>query len=163
MAGTIAAVSLLAMGIDNARLRQQLNQTEQSLAQTQKQLRESQATIASLQEANPQVFTLAGADSAAVGGAVLDPANQKILVSIDELPPLPQGQIYRLWALTATNSTGIFCGQFNTNPAGGIRKSWTPAQTQVFGAEVTQLVLTAEQADTPKTVPQGTKVMQSVI
>jgi hypothetical protein len=160
--GSAAAIVLLALGADNLRLRQQLVVAEQSLTEAQRELREQQATIASLQQRDSAFFQLTGkGDLAAAGSAVFPPSSQEVIVSVRDLPPAPEGEIYRIWAFLENRPEPIFCGQFTTNPDGAITKSWkTPPA--IANATVSQLVITTEPIDAPRR-PQGTAVMQSIL
>lgn len=160
--GSAAAIVLLALGGDNLRLRQQLVVAEQSLTEAQRELREQQATIASLEQRDSAFFRLTGKGNlAAAGSAIFPPNSQEVIVSVKDLPPAPEGEIYRIWAIVENQSEPIFCGQFTTNPDGAITRSWkTPPA--IANATVSKLVITTELIDAPRR-PQGTAVMQSIL
>lgn len=163
IAGTIAALTLFVLGLDSWRLRQELGRTQQALQQAQRELRESRATVASLQRSRPRLFQLAGAGTAqaASGRALIPPQTQEMLLAVNNLPPLPTGEVYRVWAFVDSNPKPIFCGQFETDAQGKLAKGWKMPQP-VADSQVAQLVITSENASAPP-IPAGTKVMESIL
>jgi anti-sigma-K factor RskA len=142
----VAAVALLALGIENYRLRQ--------AAQT------NQAIIATLQQPNAALYALEGTENAVqASGSIVVAQNQQVLVVAQNLPSLPQGQTYRLWALSANSQQPAYCGQFNTDEAGTISTLWSPSEARCSTAP-TQLLITAELESDPP-VPKGELVMKS--
>jgi len=107
IAGSIAALLALALGLDNYRLRQELK-----IAQTQKDI------INVLQRPNTRIFSLAGTDKAntAYGSIVLNLDEQKAFITYQNLPALPADQIYRLWAII--DNQEIACAQFSASQQG---------------------------------------------
>lgn len=142
----IAALSAIALGVDNYRLRQ-ANQTNQSI-------------IASLQP-KTQLYTLKGTNkTAAAGQLVVDPRQQKLVVWVQNLPTLPSGQAYRLWAMPKKAKTPVYCGQFN--PAARDRPTeWVAPETACIQPGV-QILVTSESATAPP-IPAGPLVMQSTL
>lgn len=104
MAGSIAAMILLGLGIQNYFLQQRLHSLE--------------AEIKELQEQEIFSFDLKGTQAAknAAASIILDLTNGQALLAVQNLPPLPAGESYHLWAFTANEK--ILCGQFNM-PASG--------------------------------------------
>ena len=159
LAGSMAAILILVLGFDSYRLRQELKATRQMLREMQQQ--DGQALLTALRQSS--VFPLVGDGEAkaAAGTAIINPDDKAILF-IENLPPLPQGKIYRLWAIVATTPEPIFCGQFMTNLEGEIAKSLAPP-LEVSNTKISKLVITAERENTPSDSPQGTIVMQSLL
>lgn len=142
----MAAVALLALGVDNYRLRQ--------AAQT------NRAIIATLQQPGATLYTLEGTENAAqASGSIVVAPNQQVLVVAQNLPALPEGQSYRLWALTASAKQPTYCGQFNTSTVGTVSTLWTAPEAQC-STNPTQLLITAELTSDPP-VPKGELVMKS--
>lgn len=145
--GAIAAVTLLTLGFDNYRLRQE-NQN-------------AQAVIAALQQRGTLTYALEGTEKAdtASGSLVVSPSQQVIVVAKD-LPVLPAGQVYRLWAMPPSGTNPTFCGQFNPGQAGGVSQWVAPGKA--CQSTTVQMLITSEQASDPP-VPKGSLVMKSRI
>lgn len=96
----LAGVALLVMflGVDNFLLRQKLTWM--------------QVTVAALQNPETQLFNLQGRQSAsqATGRVILDLDTGKAVIALQNLPALPSGDTYSLWAITAKKK--ILCGTF---------------------------------------------------
>ena len=161
LASSIAAILILVLGFDSYRLRQELKATRQIIREMQRQDRDSQALLTALRQSS--VFPLVGDGEAkaAAGTAIVNPDDKAILF-VENLPPLTQGKIYRLWAIVATTPEPIFCGQFMTNLEGEIAESLVPP-SEVSNTKISKLVITAELENTPSDSPQGTIVMQSLL
>ena len=159
LAGSMAVLILL--GYDSYRLRQELKATRQLLREMQRQDRDSQALLTALRQSS--VFPLVGdGEAKAAAGTAIVNLDDKAIIFVENLPPLPKGEIYRLWAIVATTPEPIFCGQFMTNLEGEIAKSLVPP-SEVFNSKISKLVITAERETTPSDRPQGTIVMQSLL
>ncbi len=147
--GSIAAIVLVAIAIDNVRLRQQLASTQAQAAQ-QKDL------IAMLQESKTQVVSLKGMDqmSDASGNVVITPGHPQGIVILQNLPALPPGKIYQLWSVV--DGKKVASGQFAGNPRGNV---FVKVPLSV-SAGITGLVVTVEASPTPDR-PTGPMVMTS--
>ncbi len=145
--GTLAAVTLVALAVDNYRLRQ--------VAESDR------AIIAALQQPDAQLFAIEGTEQAtqAAGSIVLDPQQQRLLIVAQNLPQLPEGQAYRIWAMPKNSKQPAYCGQFNSNAAGHVAIGWAAPKT-ICSRNPAQLLITAESATAPP-VPQGDLVMKS--
>lgn len=144
--GVVAAAALLALGIENYRLRQ----TVQA----------DQAIISTLQQPGAALYALEGTENAAqASGSIVVAPNRQVLVVAQNLPPLPQGQAYRLWALSANAKQPAYCGQFNTSTAGTVSSLWSASEARCSN-DPTQLLVTAELVSAPP-VPQGDLVLKS--
>ena len=151
IAGSIAALLVLALGLDNYRIRQHLS-TMQAQVARQKDV------IAMLQNPNTHLVSLKGMDmaSAASGSIVMTPGEPKVVVILQKLPVLPKGQFYQLWSVV--NGEKIPSGQFNAGSQGTVFvKLATPPSS-----EVTALVVTVEVSPAPKS-PSGPMVMTSTL
>jgi hypothetical protein len=147
MGAAVAAVLALALAIDNYRLRQTVQTNE--------------AIITSLQQPNAQFFTLRGTENAAAasGSLVVTPTDQAATVLVQNLPPLPSGGAYRLWAIATGKTEPTFCGQFNPQSSQAAVAQWT-IPTDVCSTNVSQMLITAESIAAPPT-PAGPLVLES--
>lgn len=111
--GSVAALLVLALGLDNYRLRQNLTTTQVQVAQ-QKEL------IAMLQQPSIHLVSLKGADlaPAASGSFVMNPIKEGAFLAIQNLPPLPADQTYQLYSVV--NGKRIAWGRFNAGPKGTV-------------------------------------------
>ncbi|XHX80496.1 MAG: anti-sigma factor domain-containing protein [Stenomitos frigidus ULC029] len=143
--GAIAALAAIALLADNYRLRQNLQA--------------DQAIVATLQQPDSVLYSLKGTENAAQasGSLVVNPGSQTAVVLVQNLPTLPDGQAYRLWAMAEGATKPTYCGQFNNSRTGTIRWSLPEA---VCSANAPQMLITAEVATAPP-VPKGTLVMKS--
>ncbi|MGP1374894.1 MAG: anti-sigma factor domain-containing protein [Almyronema sp.] len=165
LAGAIATVALLGLGLDNLRLRQQLAVTQQLLEQERRitPLRQQQQALATvvtaLRQPNVQVLPLEGVGSAvgAAGSLLMVPDQSQLTLVAINLPPLPVGQVYRLWFLAERPSQAIYCGQFNNRLSNTAR--WT-APAAVCRQLPEKLLLTVDGENDPLT-SAGPLVMQS--
>lgn len=127
VATVAAALLLLALGIDNYLLRRKLALREQAIIALEKSESHQRqnvalmnATFTALQGDETYLFSLRGTDAAtnASGSVVLDLESGIALVALQNLPPLPSGESYHLWAFTEDKK--IPCGTFNTDSSGRI-------------------------------------------
>jgi hypothetical protein len=146
LVGAIAAALLLAVGLDNARLRRELALQRD--------------VMTTLQQPNVLMsFALAGVDGGrgAVGRVVLDLDAKKAAVVIHDLPALPSGEVYRLWARVGEQH--VPCGNL-TAAADGTVVAQLPIPVDAYTSPVRALVLTRETARDAAS-PQGAAVMRS--
>jgi anti-sigma-K factor RskA len=146
-AGAIAALAAIALLVDNYRLRQSVQA--------------DQAIVATLQQPDSIVYTLRGTDKAAgAAGSLVVNSSHKIAVAlVQNLPALPAGKAYRLWAIAKGATKPTYCGQFNNNRTGTVQ--WALPEA-VCSASAPQMLITAESATAPP-VPAGPLVMKSVL
>ncbi len=149
--GAIAAAALVALGVDNYRLRQEAQ--------------DSKSVIAALQQRGTLTYALEGTTEAnnASGSLVIAKGQQVVIVAKD-LPVLPAGEVYRLWAVPAAGKNPTFCGEFKAGSAGSFTARWVapPALWQVWKSPTVQMLITSEKASDPP-VPKGSLVMKSRI
>ncbi|MCG9892341.1 MAG: anti-sigma factor [Thermosynechococcaceae cyanobacterium MS004] len=150
VAALIAAAALV---WENFNLRQELTFAQQ-------QTPESVATL--LQRPNSKLVSLTSQTNRDASGTLLfTPGKwQEVVVSAQNLPPLPADQVYRLW-LNLDNQQTIYCGEFQTNSDGSISRSIQPPQLPPPGTKATGLFVTVEQkaaaiSPTGKLVISGT-------
>ncbi|XGV95775.1 MAG: anti-sigma factor [Leptolyngbya sp. BL-A-14] len=146
-AGTVAALAAIALLVDNYRLRQRVQA--------------DQAIVATLQQPDSIVYPLRGTDKAASasGSLVVNSSAKTAVALIQNLPSLPEGHAYRLWAVPKGASKPVYCGQFNNDRTGTVHWSLPEA---VCSASVPQMLVTAELASDPP-IPAGTLVMKSTL
>ncbi len=146
-AGAIAALAAIALLVDNYRLRQSVQA--------------DQAIVATLQQPDSIVYSLKGTEKAvsASGSLVVNPSDKTAVVLVQNLPALPDGQLYRLWAIPKGATKPTYCGQFNNNRTGTVRWSLPEA---VCSTNVPQMLVTAELVTAPP-VPAGTLVLKSTL
>ncbi len=144
-AGAVAVLVAIALLADNYRLRQN--------AQADR------AIVATLQQPGSVVYTLKGTDKAATasGSLVVNASNQAAVALVQNLPALPSGKAYRLWAVPKGATKPTYCGQFNNTRTGTVRWSLPEA---VCSTSVAQMLITAESASDPP-IPAGPLVMKS--
>lgn len=147
IAGTIAAVTVAALTADNYRLRQEVAV--------------SRPILTALEQPNAQLYALEGTENAdrAAGSLVISPTQQQVAIVAQDLPQLPAGEVYRLWAMPRNSKQPAYCGEFNTDPSGRVAIYWSAAES-LCSRQPAQLLITAESASAPP-VPQGELVMRS--
>ncbi|MCL1469908.1 anti-sigma factor [Argonema antarcticum] len=149
MAGSIAAVLVVALGWDNYNLRQNLTAVQTEVAR-------QKDVIAMLRNPDTHLVSLKGMDmaSAATGRIVMTPGEPKSVLILQNLPVLPEGKFYQLWSVVRGEK--IPSGQFNASEKGTVLvKLPTPS-----ALEVTGLVVTVEVSPVPQS-PSGPMVMTS--
>ncbi len=102
-------------------------------------------------------FSLTGeaASARSFGSVVLDLDAKKAAVVIHDLPALPEGETYRLWALVGENT--VPCGQFNASGEGTVLRQ-LPIPVDAYTEPVSRLILTREASAEPPG-PLGPTVM----
>jgi anti-sigma-K factor RskA len=142
-AAAAAAALALALGVDSYRVRRELS-LQQELAQT-------------LLEPNlVHRFALAGA--AGSGKVALDMDAKRGAVVLHDVPALPPGQVYRLWASVGGND--VYCADFQAGRDGAVQAQFAVPVESYKGA-IARLFVTVEDAAAPK-APRGRRVMESV-
>jgi anti-sigma-K factor RskA len=151
LAGSVAAVLVLAVGINNYQLRQELATTQAHIAY-QKDL------IAMLQQPQTRLVSLKGMDnmSQSSGNAVITPGQAGTVLVLQDLPAPPPGKSYQLWAIA--DGKKIACGNFTSNSQGRVVIKLPIASTTAN--QLTGLAITVEASPTPL-APTGPMVMTS--
>lgn len=142
----MTAVVLVAVGVDDYRLRRELTLWQD-------------ATIA-LQQPNvvlPFALRGTGASFGVSGSVLLDLDAEKAGLVIHGLNTLPGDQVYRLWALVGDKK--IPCGQFNASAEGTVVIQF-PIPVNAYTAPISRLIVTRERSDAPPE-PLGPVVMVS--
>ncbi len=146
IAGSVAALLALALGLDNYRLRQELK-----IAQAQKHV------ITVLQQPNTRVYSLTGTDKAstASGSIAIALDERKGIITFQNLPAPPPGQIYRLWAVI--DDKKIACTEFSASQQGTVLDEFSLNATDCSSPKST-LAVTLEPLSLPSQ-PVGPAVM----
>ncbi|MCA1992071.1 MAG: anti-sigma factor [Coleofasciculus sp. S288] len=111
--GSVAAAFVVGLGLYSYRLNQQL-------ASTQTELAHYKEAIALLRQPSNRLVSLKGTNAIpqASGSMVVVPNSEVAILTLQNLVPLPKGQIYRLWAVA--NGKKIYCGEFKPDSQGKV-------------------------------------------
>jgi anti-sigma-K factor RskA len=143
--GGVAALLILALGIDNYRLRQDF--------------RVAQDTNTLLQQSQTQLFSLkaVNASDTAAGSFVVNLGQRQGILAAQNLVAPPTGKVYRLWAIA--DGEKIPCGTLKINPQGKVLdKFWMPAD--FYDTGIAGIFVTLESSATGR-YPTGAIMMQS--
>ncbi|MEH1853497.1 MAG: anti-sigma factor [Nostoc sp.] len=143
--GSVAALLILYLGVDNYRLRQDF--------------RMAQDINTLLQQSQTQLFSLkaVNASDTAAGSFVVNLGQRQGILAVQNLVAPPTGKVYRLWAIA--DGEKIPCGTLKVNPQGKVLdKFWMPAD--FYDTGISGLFVTLEVSETSR-YPTGTIVMQS--
>jgi hypothetical protein len=170
----IAAVAIAALGLNQVQLnrqsqqtialQQQLEATNTELQRLRSELQANQATVALLSQPGIQMYSLVGATSSpqnsrlATAHLLAKPGNVTITLVAQDLPKLPNNQIYRLWAVATPSAAPMYCGQFRQDDSGTAR--WV-APNAACTQSPSQLLITLD-APTDPTTSTGPLVMRSL-
>ncbi|MCU0548839.1 MAG: anti-sigma factor [Leptolyngbya sp. Prado105] len=142
---------------------QQANSRVETLARDLQQAKLQNQTIRpvlnTLQQPGTLVYSLQGSDraNAASGSLMMSSDQNKVIIVVQNLPELPSGKIYRLWAKVPVETTLAYCGQFNSNAQGFVQL--TPSAS-ICGKNPTQMFITIDALSDP-TTKGGPVIMQS--
>lgn len=149
LAGSMAALLVLALAWDNYHLRQNLSAMQAEVAR-------QKDVIVMLQNPDTHLVSLKGMDmaSAASGRIVMTPGEPQSVLIVQKLPVLPPGKFYQLWSVVKGEK--IPSGAFNASNRGTVLVKLSTPPT----SEVTRLVVTIEVSPAPQS-PSGPMVMIS--
>jgi anti-sigma-K factor RskA len=154
----LAALGAIALIVDNFRLRQAL----QFAIDKQQDNPEAVATI--MEQGNSRLIALKGETNAdaSKGSLLFTPGKwETVVLSLQNLPPLPTDEVYRLW-LNLENGTTIACGEFNTNSQQKIFVKLNPPQLPPKGVKATGIFVTIDRRDAPLK-PKGEPILSGKI
>jgi hypothetical protein len=132
----IAGIGLSIVGIlgwQNYHLRQELAIARQDLTKTKVALNKQidapdekftrqtyQSVINLLQQPNNRFFPLKsmGKRSIGMGSLIMAPQQSSAVLTLQQVPPIPKGQVYRIWAMNGDEETA--CGDFLPDAAGKV-------------------------------------------
>ncbi|MDJ0619517.1 MAG: anti-sigma factor [Calothrix sp. MO_192.B10] len=147
--GSVAAVFVVALGLYSYRL-------QQEVVTARKELSRYHQAIGLLRQPNNRLLTLKGINnkSNASGSFVIIPKYGQAVLSLQNLAPLPQGKVYRLWAVTSGKK--IDCGDFRTDTTGKVFVQLTVDNSM---GTISEAFVTVEPSQ-PVTQPTGETVMR---
>ncbi|MFH7030849.1 MAG: anti-sigma factor domain-containing protein [Heteroscytonema crispum UTEX LB 1556] len=134
VAGSVAAVLVAGLGFENYRLHQELKTAKAELSRHQQELGSMhsqmaadktnlsryQKAIALLNQPNNRLLKLKGMSpsSPSSGSLVIAPNSQVALLTLQNLPPLAEGKVYRMWAFV--NGQKVDCATFKPDSEGKV-------------------------------------------
>jgi hypothetical protein len=152
----LAGIGLLIGGLfafDNFRLRQELQFAQQVN-------RQELASV--LSQPKSRLLALSTQQDKIVGNVLFTPGNwQQVIVSAQNLPPLPVDRVYRMW-LELANGQVIPCGEFKTDDRGSVFIKLNAQQNPPTGVKAKGVFVTIDRSDAPLE-PTGEKVIQGTI
>ncbi|MBW4478502.1 MAG: anti-sigma factor [Tolypothrix brevis GSE-NOS-MK-07-07A] len=167
IAGSIAALFVIILGVDNYRLRQNLGFVTADNQKLRQDFAQAQAVKNMLQNSQTRLYTFAAASSTnkitdnASGSIVINPQKQKAVMVFQNLPAPPPGQVYLLWTIIADKK--LPCGQVKPY-SWGTASYDLPFTEQMYKEfshpQFSGLVVTLE-TDAKVSRPTGKVVMQS--
>lgn len=155
VAGSIAALLILYLGVENYQLRQErgLTQAINTL------LQQPETQLFSLKAANAENNTENNTENMATGSFVVNLEQRQGILAIQNLATPPADKVYRLWAIA--DGEKIPCGTLNTNSQGEVlEKFWMPAD--FYDTGISGLFITLESSESSR-YPAGPIVIQSGI
>lgn len=172
----IAAAAIAALlGMNNVQLRSQLGQSARENAGLQTRLDtqtaelarledtniRDQAILTTLRQPNTLMYELKGTGDAltAFGSLLAVPDHSEVALIAQNLPPLLQSQVYRLWAVATPTAQPMYCGEFPESVEG--TAVWTVPDNVCSNAPA-KMIITVDAANDPP-VPKGPAILQSTL
>jgi anti-sigma-K factor RskA len=148
IAGVTAALLTIGLGYDSYRLRKEL-------AIARANLKEQAERMTLAQQSSHRLFVLKATSKtqAMSGSLVVVPKEQLALLTIQNLNPLPPGQVYRLWAFS--HGKEMNCGDFNASSEG---KVFFQMPLEDLLVQTPKVLITVESAHI-NSYPKGSAVM----
>ncbi|GAP93752.1 anti-sigma factor [Leptolyngbya sp. NIES-2104] len=136
----------------------QIETLEHNLQQAKLRDQKLRPVLNSLQQPGTRIYSLQGSDraNAASGSLVMSTEQNRAIILVQNLPELPSGQVYRLWARLPSKASLAYCGQFNVNAQGVVQLQ----PSSICGANPTQMLITLDAIADP-TTKGGPVIMQS--
>lgn len=151
-----AAITAIALGLDNLSLRNQLAIASRSSDPALPSI----ATL--LQRPKSRLVSLTNTNASLSGTLLFTPGQwQEVVVAFGELPPLPPDQVYRMWLKLANGQT-IPCGEFKPDAQGKVLLRITPPQTPPKGVKATGVFVTLDATNAPLE-PTNTPLLSGTI
>lgn len=128
--GVVAVAVNCGLSWQNHSLQQQMAKVLQQKQQLAQDLdRSRQQNVLALKKVQDQQTILSRADTrflpvkaidkkAGSGGLLMAPARTKAFLSLQKVPPLPNGQVYRIWAIKENGERA--CGHFRPDEKGSV-------------------------------------------
>lgn len=144
LGGGIAAVALLGLGLGNYRLHRELLAARQLV-------QEYEGAIAILQHPQNRLLSLqpVSQTQSPTGSLVLAPHGNEAMLTLQNLKPLPNGMVYRMWAF-APSGEKFDCATFTPDASGQVfltlpmNPYWAEATTVVINIEPLQPTTTVK-------------------
>ncbi|HHP7231438.1 MAG TPA: anti-sigma factor domain-containing protein [Xenococcaceae cyanobacterium] len=146
--GAVTALSTIWLGVTNYSLRQQL-------ASANNQLQQHQDLINLLHQPNNRLVSFQGLEalSNASGSLFIAPQKQKAVLALQNLQPLSEKQVYRLWAISQGKKTG--CANFTPDNQGTVHLE---ISNEALSNANSMLITIEPEPDTPQ--PEGNPIMK---
>lgn len=165
--GAIAAGIIAVLGLKVYSLSTELQSVNAKVQDLEREIQVANAQsqtvrpiLNSLQQPGTLVYSLQGSTLANAASGSLVMSNEKdVIIAVKNLPELPEGQVYRLWADLPSATALTYCGQFNSNTQGLIQLVPSSARC---GENPRQMIITIDAVTDPIT-KGGPIVMQGQI
>ncbi|BAZ70249.1 MAG: anti-sigma factor [Pelatocladus maniniholoensis HA4357-MV3] len=163
IAGSIAALLVVVLGVDNYRLRQNLGVVTADNQRLRQDFAQAQAVKNLLQNSQTRLFTFKAVNSTnnSSGSVIINPEKQKAVMVFQNLPAPPPGHVYLLWTVVANEK--LPCGEVKPY-SWGTASYELPFTNQMYKEfyhpQFSGLIVTLE-TDPNVSRPTGTVVMQS--
>lgn len=163
IAGSIAALFVVVLGVDYYRLRQNLQIVTTENQRLRQDFVQAQAVKNLLQNSQTRLFTFESVKSTnnSSGSIVINPEQQKAVMVFQNLPAPPPGYVYFLWTIVASEK--LPCGEVKPY-SWGTASFELPFTTQMYQEfshpQFSGLIVTLE-TNPNVSRPTGTVVMQS--
>ena len=171
IAGSIAALVVVILGVDNYRLRQNLGFISADNQKLRQDFAQAQTVKNMLQNSQTRLYTFAATSSTnnstnnitdnTSGSIVINPEKQKAVMIFQNLPAPPPGKVYLLWTVIADKK--LPCGQVKPY-SWGTASYELPFTEQMYKEfshpQFSGLVVTLE-TDAKVSRPTGKVMMQS--
>lgn len=152
IASVAAGFAILALGLDNLRLRQQVSQVGSGGGIDARAI----ATI--LQQPNSRLISLQDSSAPAAGTVLFTPGRwDEVVIAMENLPALSPDQTYRMW-LRLQDGRMILCGEFVPDSRGTVFAKLTPPQQPTPDNKAASVFITVEFQGSPAE-PQGNPVV----
>jgi hypothetical protein len=164
VAGAIAAGLLAVLGFQNYRLSAEMVGLKQAVAQAQAKAKDQQAqlvndqtAVAMLRQPDNRLITLKGMADQSSGSLILFTMDQKASLNLKNVPPLPDGRMYRLWAMVKGQK--VYCTEFKPDVDGMVSLMIPLDQL----GEARQVAVTIDPQAAPTVKPVGEMVMSGAV
>jgi Anti-sigma-K factor rskA len=162
IAGTIAAGLVGVLGFQNYRLNQQVAALQQQVQVAQKSEQQTalvkyQEAIDMLRQPDNRLITLKGMEDKSSGSLIIFTMDKKAALNLKNVPPLPHGRMYRLWAMVEGRK--VYCTQFQPDQDGMV--SLMIPLEQLGAAR--QVAVTIDPESAPTVEPVGDMVMSGAV
>jgi anti-sigma factor RsiW len=169
----IAAIAVAAFCVEQALFNQQVQQmaslqkkldsTALELQTLRTELKASQSIAQLVSDPKTYTYALEGessiqADRRPAARVFAKPGDRNVTIVAQNLPQLPEGQIYRFWSATKTSPKPMYCGQFQQTSSGTVQ--WT-ASDEACMTNPLEMMITVEAINNPITSP-GPVVLQTI-